>query len=237
MHINFDSKDLMLMGDCESAMQVVPGHRCLLQKEAVDAFLALKADALSAGFDLRVASGFRSFARQLIIWNAKASGQRPVLDDQGNKITIKKIGEWKAVESILRFSALPGTSRHHWGTDMDIFDASTISANYQVELTVAETETKGPFFQLHRWLDEKIAQNRSYGFFRPYARDLGGVSPEPWHLSYAPLAQTYEHSLTSAMVYHRLVREDIGYKNLLLTVLPQIMQRFVWATAMPPWEV
>ncbi len=30
---------------------------------------------------------------------------------------------------------------------------------------------------------------REFGFYRPYAVDRGGVHPEPWHLSYAPLAQ------------------------------------------------
>jgi LAS superfamily LD-carboxypeptidase LdcB len=232
----FNSEQLLL-GDAESVMQTVPDHSCMLQSEAVQAYQQLRVDAASAGFDLRIASGFRSFSRQLAIWNDKANGTRRILDDAGSVLSPRGMSEWKCIESILRFSALPGTSRHHWGTDMDVYDAAAMSDDYQLQLTVAETELQGPFAPLHRWLDERIEKNCSYGFFRPYARDLGGVSPEPWHLSYAPIAQRYNQLLSSSMVYRRLEREKISLKNVLLVALPQILQRYVWATASPPWEI
>ena len=57
-----------------------------------------------------------------------------------------------------------------------------------MQLTPAEVAPGGPFDALHRWLDERMAAHASQGFFRPYARDCGGVAPERWHLSYAPLS-------------------------------------------------
>ena len=30
----------------------------------------------------------------------------------------------KAISEIIRFSTVPGTSRHHWGTDIDIIDGN-----------------------------------------------------------------------------------------------------------------
>ena len=41
---------------------------------------------------------------------------------------------------------------------------------------------------MHAWLDGQMAAGRSHGFFRPYQKDHGGIAPERWHLSYAPLA-------------------------------------------------
>ncbi len=35
------------------------------------------------------------------------------------------------------------------------------------------------------WLDAHAAE---FGFYRPYSVDRGGVQPEPWHLSHAPVA-------------------------------------------------
>jgi LAS superfamily LD-carboxypeptidase LdcB len=137
----------------------------------------------------------------------------------------------------MRFSALPGLSRHHWGSDIDVYDAAALPDGYRLQLTLAETQAEGPFAALHRWLDERIAANRSYGFYRPYAVDLGGIAPEPWHLSYAPLAQHYESLLQTPLLYQRLNTEPILLKEYLLTVLPQLLQRYGLAVTPPPWEI
>ena len=103
----------------------------------------LRALAGKQGFDLRICSSFRSFERQLAIWNNKASGLRPVLDDSGAEININQLGEWQQAQAILRWSALPGASRHHWGTDFDIYDASAIDSDYRIQLTPEEVEGEG----------------------------------------------------------------------------------------------
>lgn len=233
---SFNSIDLLLLGDAQACMHTVPEQSCELQRDVIAAYQQLRSDAAQAGFDLRIASGFRSFSRQLAIWNGKVSGQRGIVDDSGNTLAAAELSDWRCVEAILRFSALPGASRHHWGTDMDVYDAAALVDGYQLQLTLDETRAGGPFAALHRWLDERIAANRSYGFFRPYAQDLGGVAVEPWHLSFAPLAQVYLSQLTAPLLYQRLQSEILGLKSVVLANLPMIVQRYAQRVVAPAWE-
>ncbi|CAM5189250.1 M15 family metallopeptidase [Alishewanella longhuensis] len=87
------------------------------------------------------------------------------------------------------YSALPGASRHHWGTELDIYDAAAVPADYQPQLLPAEYASGGPFYKLAWWLECHAAE---YGFFLPYKRYQGGVAAEPWHISYQPLAKPYQ---------------------------------------------
>ena len=159
-----------------------------LQADAAAAFEALRSDARAAGFDLAIGSAYRSYARQLAIWNGKAAGERPVHDDAGNPVVLAGLSDARKLDAILRFSAIPGTSRHHWGTDMDVYDAAAVPADYRLQLSPVEVARGGVFDPLHCWLDDVIAAGRSRDFFRPYDRDRGGVAPERWHLSFAPLS-------------------------------------------------
>ena len=132
--------------------------------------------------------------------------------------------------SILRWSALPGASRHHWGTDSDVFDAAARPEGYEVELVPSEYEDDGPFAPFSRWLDDQIARGESFGFFRPYDRDRQGVAPERWHLSYAPLARYYMELLTPDLL-RRTVREaDMMLKDAVLERLEEVFTRFVTNT-------
>lgn len=184
------SRDLnprQLTGLDDSHLVTLPnGHR--LREEVADAFGALQADARDAGFELAIASSFRSFERQLAIWNGKASGERSVYDDEGSPLSLAGVPPAEQLRAILRFSAIPGTSRHHWGTDLDVYDAGAVSPDYEVQLSLTEVSAGGPFDALHNWLDARMAAGESHGFYRPYETDRGGVAPERWHLSYAPLA-------------------------------------------------
>ena len=81
-----------------------------------------------------------------------------------------------------------------------------------------------------RWLDELIASSDCEGFFRPYDRDRGGVSEEPWHLSYEPVASTLRPFLTADSL-RDLWREDPdlrphGY-GIILPLLDDLMDRYV----------
>ena len=176
-----------LTGLDDSHLETLPdGHR--LQAEVAEAFAALQQDARDAGFELAIASSFRSYERQLAIWNGKASGERPVYDDEDRVLSLAAMSPAEQLRAILRFSAIPGTSRHHWGTDLDVFDAGAVPDDYEVQLSLAEVSAGGPFDAMHNWLDARMAAGGSHGFYRPYAVDRGGVAPERWHLSYAPLA-------------------------------------------------
>jgi LAS superfamily LD-carboxypeptidase LdcB len=171
-----------------------------LQAAAAQAFMALQADARAAGFDLEIASSFRSYARQLAIWNGKASGQRKVYDDAGCEVDLASLSPRAQLRAILRYSAIPGTSRHHWGTDLDIYDAAAVPGDYRVQLSPQEVAPSGLFDHLHNWLDQRMAAGESHGFYRPYATDRGGVAPERWHLSYAPLAVACEAQVTERLL-------------------------------------
>ena len=124
----------------------------------------MQAAAAEAGYDLQVASGFRSFDRQLKIWNDKAMGVRPVSDDTGAVLARDDFSELDWMHAILRFSALPGGSRHHWGTDLDVFDAAAIAPGYRVQLSPAEVADEGLFGPMHRWLDQRLQHGDCFGF-------------------------------------------------------------------------
>lgn len=152
------------------------------------AFDRLRARASEEGFDLRIASGFRDAQRQQLIWDGKASGLRPVLDSDCQRIDIASLSEKNAVWAILRWSALPCVSRHHWGSDFDFYDAAAVSEDYPLQLIQSEYSAGGVFASLNSWLSDMIQTDGCEGFFRPYGVDRDGVAPEPWHLSYAPAA-------------------------------------------------
>lgn len=167
------------------------GIRHPIHHAAVEPFLALQQAAAQAGFDLQIVSGFRSFERQLVIWSDKVAGRRVVHDDLGQAIDLQALSDHDKLLAVMRWSALPGCSRHHWGSDFDVYDAAAVAPDYAVQLVPQEVENGGVFAPLHDWLDRHIRANPG-GFFRPYAQDRGAIAPERWHLSYAPVAQRFE---------------------------------------------
>ncbi len=208
-------------------VELAGGHR--LQPAAAAAFALLRADAREAGFDLAIASSYRSYARQRLIWNGKAGGERPVHDDNGNPVPVLTLDAAERIRVILRFSALPGTSRHHWGTDLDVYDAAAVPAGYVLQLSPQEVAPGGPFDPLHRWLDARMAAGDSHGFYRPYGIDRGGVAPERWHLSYAPLAASCGGRVTAALLRDcwECDPQPLLLRKELETRLPELLARYV----------
>jgi LAS superfamily LD-carboxypeptidase LdcB len=174
-----------LTGRDRSHLSDLADPPCSLHREVVSAFLTLRAAAAADGLDLVAFSSFRDFQRQLGIWNAKFRGERPLLSRDGSALDAAALTPAQRVEAILWWSALPGASRHHWGTDFDVMDAAALPPGYRLRVVSEEYLAGGPFERLTRWLDRHM---HGFGFFRPFASDRGGVSPEPWHLSYAPVA-------------------------------------------------
>jgi LAS superfamily LD-carboxypeptidase LdcB len=200
----------------------VPVH-----EDVVEPFMELRAAAATEGFDVAIHSGFRSFDRQLSIWNRKADGQLAVLDSSARPIDITTLSERELVFAILRWSALPGASRHHWGTDLDVFDAGGMPDGYQVELIPSEYERGGYFAAFSNWLDGRIANHSAFGFFRPYDRDRNGVAPERWHLSYAPLASRYVRMMSPDLLRTAIEGADMRLKDVVLANLDVLFARFV----------
>jgi len=229
--------DGLLTGCCDRELCRDAAGHCLLP-EVAEAFSRLADDAADNGFDLRIASAWRSFDRQLHIWNAKASGERPIHDEQGRPLEPRDLSPERCIEAILRFSALPGASRHHWGTDVDVFDGAALPGDYRLSLSPQEVAPGGVFDPLHCWLDARIAAGRSYGFYRPYDRDRGGVAPERWHLSYAPLARLLLPRLTED-VLRRCWATSPGTLqgfDVLDARLPDLLRRYVYNVAPAPGD-
>lgn len=197
---------------------------CQLHSDVIDPFRTMQNAAAQDGIDLQVASGFRSYERQLAIWNAKASGQRPLLDDQGQCISVDDLSDREKIYAILRWSALPGCSRHHWGTDLDVWDMAAVSADYRLQLVPEEYESQGPFYKLACWLNEYAAP---YGFVRPYVIDKGGVAPEPWHLSYISIAEQFEAQLSTIFVKQILDNTPLMLGDVVESSLDDILARFI----------
>jgi len=193
----------------------------------VSPFLRLRDDAEVAGFDLRVLSGFRSFDRQISIWNRKATGALAALDSAAVPLDIERLSERELTYAILRWSALPGASRHHWGTDIDVYDENARPEGYEIDLVPAEVEAGGMFGPFHEWLDERLADETCHGFFRPYDDDRGGVAPERWHLSHAPVAVPHERAFSADHLRTTLSASDIELKDTILDHLEDIYRRFV----------
>ncbi|NIM48060.1 MAG: D-alanyl-D-alanine carboxypeptidase family protein [Gemmatimonadales bacterium] len=198
-----------------------------VHQEVVEPFRRLQSEARTAGFDLQIHSGYRSFEQQLSIWNRKASGKLAVLDSDAVPLDIEVLSERQLVFAILRWSALPGGSRHHWGTDLDVYDAAVTPEGYDIELIPEEVNAGGMFGPLHEWLDERIAADDCFGFFRPYDQDRQGVAPERWHLSYAPVAAVYLEQLTTDVLRAAVEQADILLKQTVLFLLDEIYERFV----------
>lgn len=185
--------------------------------------LKLYETAEKKGLQLDVGSAFRGFDRQLLIWNAKWSGERPVLDDHDQVIDLNAKTGLEKLHAILRFSALPGSSRHHWGTDFDVFDAKKIDAE-ALQLINAEYDVNGPCYALHQFLSDE--KNRC-GFFRPYLKDHGGIAIERWHISHEKAARAFEAELTIESLRECLKNTDILGKTIILENLEMIFERYI----------
>lgn len=198
-----------------------------LQRDVVEPFLILQALAKNAGFDLAIASSYRDYSRQAAIWNGKLSGVRPVFDSDNKRVSLASMSPLQQVEAVMRWSALPGASRHHWGCDIDVYDRGAVPEGYQVQLSPEEVENSGPFASMHDWLDQVLAERPELGFFRPYAHDRGGIAPERWHLSYAPVAAQYQKFCGLEAIRRCCECSDILLKEAVLANLDCLYQRFI----------
>lgn len=195
-----------------------------LHTHLVAPFTQLRLAAKQAGFNLGVASGYRSFDRQLLIWNAKVNGVRPVLNASELPLDVTQLAADQLLEAILHWSALPGGSRHHWGTDFDIFDADALTAGQSLALTLCETQTV--FAPFYGWLAEYLACQST--FVRPYM-GLGAVALEPWHLSYKPLALRYQALLSADNLWAALRGCNLGLMPQVLARWPRLYHEYIEA--------
>lgn len=215
--------ELLLTGQTEIHVSFC-GMSCKIHQELIQPIQILEAEARNAGFQFQVVSGFRSFQKQVDIWNAKTEGKLAVLDEQGVPLRTEKLPSDELLHAILKWSALPGTSRHHWGTDLDVIDGTNLKKGDRVLLVPEEFSGQGPFAALHLWLDHHLSH---FGFFRPYQTDRGGVRPERWHISYVPIAERYLEQLTEEMCARAIEHSNLILKKEALQNLGSIFQTYV----------
>jgi LAS superfamily LD-carboxypeptidase LdcB len=219
-----------LTGRSNSHVRELAGLPGLLHPGAGSALLALRTAARAAGIDLLPLSSFRDFDRQLAIWNGKFRGERPLLDRDDRPLVAAQLSPPERISAILAWSALPGASRHHWGSDCDVIDQAALPAGESVQLLASDYAPGGRYAALSDWLANHAAD---YGFFRPYDRDRGGVLPEPWHLSFAPVAQPALAAMTPGLLAEALAGAGLAGEDVVLPRLEEIFGRFVAGVASP----
>jgi LAS superfamily LD-carboxypeptidase LdcB len=219
-----------LTGRVRSHVLEVPESGAVLHPEAAAAFLGLRAKALHNDIDLVAVSSFRSFQQQLAIWNDKFYGRRPLLDRHGSVLDPAGMSADEIVRAILLWSALPGASRHHWGTEIDLIDRAALPPGGRPQLISLEYSPGGVFERLGAWLPRHC---EAYGFFLPYDRDRGGVQPEPWHLSFAPLSNAALPALTVAVLAAALATAELAGGTVVRRQLEAIHARYICAVAQP----
>lgn len=153
------------------------GHRKLLRREAGQALIQMIAAFHKEHPDINiwVVSAHRSFSQQRHIWEAKWTGQRKV---EGRRLNETQHDPTARAIKILEYSAMPGASRHHWGTEVDF---NRLQNSYY---------EKGSGLVVYNWLKQNAA---TYGFCQPYtAGRTQGHREEKWHWSYRPLAAKFQ---------------------------------------------
>ena len=216
---------LELTGRARTHVIEVPELGCSVHRDVVAPLLDLAAAARAeAGIELSVVSAFRDFGRQCDIWNAKWRGERALLDRSGRPLAAQGLDTDARIDAILAWSALPGASRHHWGTDLDVIDRAALPSGYRPQLVPQEYEPGGVFGRLGAWLAASIGR---FGFYRPYSRDLGGVQPEPWHLRHAATARPACAALTVEVMAEAIGSAEIEGRARLLERMADIRARFV----------
>jgi hypothetical protein len=75
---------------------------------------------------------------------------------------------------------------------------------------------------------------RHFGFYRPYASRRPGVQPEPWHLSYAPVARGALAAMTTGLLTSAISGNGVDGEVEILERLPEITKRYVLDVDAPP---
>ncbi|MGN1281331.1 MAG: M15 family metallopeptidase [Succinivibrio sp.] len=180
--IGLDDSKLINFKDDPHRMSVLMADR-----DAAKALSPLFVNAYEQGFELRIASAYRSFYKQFKIFDDKFKGKRPVLDEHEKPMDISVLSDEQKVKAIVRYSAVPGFSRHHFGTDFDVYAVNLLPEGQQLQLTAFEYEKGQYFHKLGQYLGSYL---NKFGFIRPY-NGKGCIAYEPWHISFEKSASVF----------------------------------------------
>lgn len=222
----------------QDSSELVPLPKSLSTREglvahplAITALAKLQKAAAKANVPFEVLSSYRSFEQQKSIWNRKFCGEQTILDMNENSIDITCLTDLEKIHSIMRYSALPGASRHHWGTDFDIFPSAALKEGYKPQLLVSEFvntadgKSTAVASELHQWLITNLHES---DFFRPYKRFQNGIAAEPWHLSYQPIADSALMQLSLEMLKETIQQsaDFSGYESV-ISHLPSLFEQYI----------
>ncbi len=148
---------------------------------AYDSFKKMYAAAKSENVNIFIISATRNFDYQKGIWEKKWKREK-----------YKGWTDIEKVKDIMKYSSMPGTSRHHWGTDVDF---NSVELSY-----FASGEGK----KMYEWLVNNAA---AYGFYQTYTNKINGrtgYEEEKWHWSYLPLAKEFLQQYNATIKYEDL---------------------------------
>lgn len=196
-----------------------------VDKEVLPFYNKLKERLAGEGYALRLESAYRPFERQLSIWNRKASGELKLLDASGNPME-RPADEEQLMYAILTWSALPGASRHHLGSDLDVVDGNACPEGYEVQLTPAECN--GMFAPFHKKLTELMDADETFGFGRVFVPGRGKIQPEMWHIAHLPTSRKRLENFSLAELRSIYERTDIACKSALLDNLERLADDYIY---------
>jgi len=164
--------------------------------KAKRAFLDMKAAAAEDNINIEIVSAYRSFERQKEIFERKYL-----------RFTKQGLSPKDAISKIIEYSTIPGTSRHHWGTDIDIIQTNTGPRPASV-LQEKHFYGNGQFCDMKVWLTLHAS---SFGFYEVYTNHAQrkGFSHEPWHFSYAPVSKPMLEAYRKLDIKNILQEENI----------------------------
>lgn len=144
-----------------------------MRKEAYESFVKMHKAAANDGVSLVIRSATRNFTYQRGIWERKWNGDRILSDGTNAAKDIKD--DVKRSLKILEYSSMPGSSRHHWGTDIDL---NSFNNSYF---------ESGEGLKVYNWLKANASK---YGYCQVYCEKghlrSSGYNEEKWHYSYMP---------------------------------------------------
>jgi D-alanyl-D-alanine carboxypeptidase len=186
-----------------------------LRKEVVEAWMRLYEAAKRDGLDLKVISSTRNFDRQKQIWENKWSGRTLT---NGRNLAEGNLSAEEKASLILRFSAMPGTSRHHWGSDLDI---NSLEESYF-------DEERGK--KEYEWLCRNAGK---FGFFQPYTSKgtdrNTGYEEEKWHWSFAPVSVPFLEAYKKQIAYTDIT----GFEGFDTAASLNVIENYVIGIAAP----
>ncbi len=173
--------------------------------EVMHAFWKLKEKAQQDGWHLILVSGYRSFKSQRRIWN----------ESNAQYLKAGETDQKKRVESIMTLVSVPGLSRHHWGTDMDISENSL-----RGQLIRLNDDTPQKVKDFYQWMAENAPL---FGFCQVYLGKSGAVHNEPWHWSYLPFSRTYQKQFMAIEDFKKIMDIDVDEVDYIMKNFKKIL--------------